>query len=90
MANPLSIRAQRFTKTLTRLYGLRIEKGFMYFSNNWALQRWRKISATATFLEKKSSQLVKAPLLVKEDIRIPPLYHCHQGLAIDREISLIG
>ncbi|THC61730.1 hypothetical protein E7X19_19670 [Bacteroides fragilis] len=72
MANPLSIRAQRFTKTLTRLYGLRIEKGFMYFSNNWALQRWRKISATATFLEKKSSQLVKAPLLVKEDIRIPP------------------
>lgn len=54
MANPLSIRAQRFTKTLTQLYGLRIEKGFMYFSNNWALQRWRKISATATFLEKRA------------------------------------
>nr|DAS40874.1 MAG TPA: hypothetical protein [Bacteriophage sp.] len=29
MANPLSKRAQRYSHTLTRFYGLRFEKGFI-------------------------------------------------------------
>lgn len=53
MANPLSIRAQRFTKTLTRLYGLRIEKGFMYLVIIGHCKDEEKIPLQQDFLYKK-------------------------------------
>lgn len=37
MANPFSKRAQRYSDTLTRFYGLRFEKGFMLVTNSLCL-----------------------------------------------------
>jgi len=37
MANPFSKRAQRYSDTLTRFYGLRFEKGFMLVTNSLRL-----------------------------------------------------
>lgn len=60
MANPFSKRAQRYSDTLTRFYGLRFEKGFMLATSPLCLGHYKNQD---NIYNCKNKAEQKAPLL---------------------------